>query len=292
MMKKLIIMWIVFFGMMANCLIFAQDKPVLVLSSIRFNVDEVEGGQVLPQIAVNSDGTWRYATLEDVWAGQQFNLFDRTKTPILQGKAMVNSFEGDYYVGCDPMNNFSKGGYYWGIYKAKQQFELIGHGKVLKPQYVISKSAQKALIAPDKDIKERLQNGVREDWSNIQSQFPELHTSTIFNFMVGDINGDKKDDYILVLGDLENIKGVAAFIYLSNGIEFTMTPIGFWEDAGAGYSGSLPKLSFIMDFNGDGTKEIVIMDSTSDSDYPVIYGWFKDQQALMILYEGDELNHW
>lgn len=55
---------------MANYLTFAQDKPIFVFSTISH--DREGGGRLVPDIAVNPDGTWRQATFEDVWAGQEF----------------------------------------------------------------------------------------------------------------------------------------------------------------------------------------------------------------------------
>ncbi|HBF38185.1 MAG TPA: hypothetical protein DDW50_12795, partial [Firmicutes bacterium] len=264
--------------------VFADDKPEFVLSSVHLDVND--GGKLVPEIAVNSDGTWRKATLKDVWAGQEFELFDQTKDPILQRKVIVNSLNSGYCAGCDAKDNLIRSGYYWGIYKAKQQFRNVGLGKEIKPKYFMNKTALKILSDKKKSINGRLQDVIREDWKKIHREFPKLRTSNIFDFMIGDINGDQKNDYILLLSDMEHVKGAAVFIYFSNGRNYGMVPINFWKDAS--FSTSWPRLFFMMDFNGDGTKEIVITDADSDSNYPSIYGWFRDSKTFRTLYNGKE----
>lgn len=280
----MIIMCIVVFSIMTNCLIFAEDRPILVFSSIKFQKEN--GGALVPEIAINADGTCRQATIKDVSTGQEFELLDDKENPKSQGKVIANSFKDDYYVGFDAKDTFYSSVYYWGLYKAKQQFELVGQGEELKARYEINGAVQKALLDPKKDIEERLENGIKADWANIQRQFPELGTSNIAEFMVGDVNGDGKEDYVLILGDFSEIEGGAAILYLSNERAYSMIPINFWKYAS--YSESWPRLFFMMDFNGDGMQEIVITNSDSDSNYPKIYGWFKDRQALMMLYNGKQ----
>jgi hypothetical protein len=283
MIKKLIFMLILLFGMIANCPALAQDRPVLIVGQVNYNN---EGGKLVPEIAVNSDGSWREATLKDVWAGQEFELFGQTQNPILRGKVEVNSVNGGYYVGCKAKDNSDIGNLYWGIYKAKQQFRNIGHGEAMKPKYIINKVTQKALLDKKKGIKARLQNVIKQDWRNIKKEFPRLPTSNLFDFMTGDINGDKKADYVLILSDVQNMKGEAVFIYLSKGKNYTMVPIEYRE---YGNQYCWFKLDFMMDLNGDAVKEIGILDQDGDTNSLTIYGWFKDRQAFMMLHTVDEL---
>jgi hypothetical protein len=271
---------------MANYPAVAQDKPIFVFSSMHLNV--TEGGKLVPEIAVNNDGTWRKATLDDVWIGQEFEFFDEvTKDPIIQGKVIVNSSIDDFFVRCNTKDNFKNDYTYWGIYKAKKQFSNFAKGKILKSKYIIDNTTRKTLFDKKKSVKMRLQNVVKKDWKNIQREFPKLHTSNISDFMIDDINGDKKNDYVLILSDLEHVKGAAEFIYISNGKKFNMIPIEYWEDAS--YSNGWPIPDFLMDINGDGIKEIGIDDVDGDITSLTIYGWIKERQAFMRLYTVDEL---
>lgn len=283
--NKMIIIMVVLFGIMSNCLAFAQDKPILVFNTIILNQEN--GGILVPEFAINSDGSWRKAIPNDIRIGQELELYDRTQNPILQGKIVVNLFEDDYYLQCNNLDENLLWNDYWGINKTNQRFQIVGQGKAIKPQYMIRETASKALLDLKQDIKERLQNVVKADWLNIQNQFPKLKTSNISDFMVGDINGDGKDDYVLILSDLEHMKGEGLFIYLSNGRNFEMIPIRYREYDDNYFCWFM--LDLMMDFNGDGTKEFMVLDVDGDSCSPRIYGWNTDSRGLMKLYEGYEL---
>jgi hypothetical protein len=288
MIKKLIFMLLILLLVInVNCLVLAQDSLALVISSISLDVNE--GGKLVPEIAVNSDGSWRKATLKDVWSGQGFDIFDTTKYPILRGRVTVNSLNGDYYVGCDAKNNINRSSHYWGIYKIKQQFHYVYRGEAMKSKYVVNGTTQKALLDKGKGIKAQLQNVIKLDWKNIKKEFPKLPTSNLFDFMVGDVNGDHKTDYIIILSDLQHMKGEAVFVYVSIGKYYSMIPIRYREYKNT-YCWFM--LDCMMDFNGDGMKEFMVDSEDGDTCYPTVYGWNKDKQGLMTLYTGEELYTW
>jgi hypothetical protein len=288
-MKKMIFILVLLFGTIANYPAFAEERPIFVFCSM--HLDVTEGGKLVPEIAVNSDGTWRKATLKDVWLGQEFEFFDQvTKDPKIGGKVVINSIGNDFFVRCNTKDNFDNDYTYWGIYKTKRQFINLAKGKAFKSKYNVDTIVQKILFNRKKNIKTRLQNMVKQDWKNIQREFPKLKTSNVFDFMMGDINGDKKNDYVLVLSDPKHVKGAAGFIYLSNGTKLTMIPLDFWEEVSQ--STGCITAGFMMDFNGDKAKEFVMFGEDGDSCSPMIYGWNKDKQGLMTLYKGDELYTW
>jgi hypothetical protein len=266
-----------------NNLIFAEPKPIFVLGTIRFDKDNE--GVLVPEIAVDDNGIWRKANTKDLWLGQEFQIFDRTETPKLQGKVKVNSLTEDFYALFVAKNKPSEAVYYRGIYKSKKCFRNIGKGIDHKPEN-LSEEAQKEFLNNQSDIKKMLQNVVKQDWDNIKKDFLKLSSTNISELISSDINGDKKEDYILILSNLPDQGGAAVIIYLTDGTQFKRIPVSFWENVS--YDTSWPRILFVIDFNGDGKQEVVISESDSDINIPIIYGWIQDKGVLMELYHGEE----
>ncbi len=280
--KNFFVLLIILIVILSN-IIAADNKPVFVLSTIRF--DNETKGVLVPEIAVDAKGNWRTSTTRDLWVGQKFQIFDRSEKPKLQGNVTVSSLTQDFYALFMSKNKVYENAYFIGVYKTKQYFWNIGKSKGHKPEN-INRQAQQEFLKKQIDHKKMLQSVVTLDWDNLKKDFPKLSSSNISEFISDDINDDKKDDYILILSNLDEKDGAAVIIYLSDGTQFKRIPILFWENAS--YDTSWPRILFVMDFNGDGTKEIVLSESDSDINIPIIYSWIKDKGLLMKLYHGKE----
>ncbi len=266
-----------------STIIVADNKPIFVLSTIRFDNDSK--GILVPEIAVDYNGNWRKATAKDLWVGQEFQIFDRTEKPKLQGKVTVSSLTEDFYALFMSTNKTHENVYFRGVYKTKQFFWNTEQTKGHKPENLNSQ-IQQEFLKKQTDIKKMLQSVVILDWDNIKKDFPKLSSSNISEFISADINGDTKDDYILILSNFDDKDGAAIIMYLTEGTQFKRIPISFWESAS--YDTSWPRILFVMDFNEDGTKEVVISESDSDINIPIIYSWDKDKELLLELYHGEE----
>lgn len=282
-MRKIFILLLIAQIFILSTIIVADTKPTFVLSTIRFDNDSK--GILVPEIAVDSNGNWRKANIKDLWVGQEFQIFDRAEKPKLQGEVTISSFTEDFYALFTSTDKPHEGVYFRGIYKTKpfslNTEQIIGH----KPEN-LNNQIQQEFLKKSTDIKKILQRFVTLDWDNIKKDFPKLSTSNISEFISADINGDMKDDYILILSNFDDKDGAAIIVYLTDGTQFKRIPISFWENAS--YDTSWPRILFVMDFNEDGIKEIVISESDSDINIPIIYSWDKDKKQLMELYHGEE----
>ncbi len=282
-MRKISILLLMAQIFILSTIIAADTKPTFVLSTIRFDNDSQ--GILVPEIAVDSNGNWRKANIKDLWVGQEFQIFDRTEKPKLQGKVTISSLTEDFYASFISTDKPHENVYFRGIYKTKLFSWNTYKTKRHKPEN-LNGQIQQEFLKKQTDIKETLQNVVKTDWDNIKKDFPELSSSNISEFISADINGDTKDDYILILSNFDDKDGAAIIVYLTDGTQFKRIPISYWGNAS--YDTSWPRILFVMDFNEDGIKEIVISESDSDINIPIIYSWDKGKELLMELYHGEE----
>lgn len=263
--------------------VIADTKPIFVLSTIRFDNDSK--GISVPEIAVDSNGNCRKANIKDLWVGQEFQIFDRSEKPKLQGKVTISSLTEDFYALFTSTDKPHQDVYFWGIYKTKPFSWNTEQVKGHKPENT-SHQVQQEFLKKQEDIKNILQSVVTLDWDNIKKDFPKLSSPNISEFIGADINGDLKDDYILILSNFDDKDGAAIIVYLTDGTQFKRIPISFWENAS--YDTYWPRIMFVMDFNEDGIQEIIMSESDSDINIPIIYSWDKDKKLLMELYYGKE----
>jgi hypothetical protein len=276
------------------------SRPNLVISKIRF-VDE-RTGVFYPEIAVDSDGTWREATIHDIWIGQKFKLFmdlDEKSKSINNNFSIVVSKIDDLPAEFQSQNQIEKEGWYFGTFYNKPVFANKGIGKLIKPEPVNPKIKDDYTQLPQTQTNRKLtlEKIVKLDWVNIKKDFPKLMSQNIESYVTGDINGDGRKDYILILGEntfgSQNSGPAAVIIYLNNHGKMERVPVSFWK--GTSDLTSFPQLLFTKDFNGDKAEELFISDSNTDSQIPIVYSWFKDKNGswfkddsgLMLIYYGE-----
>jgi hypothetical protein len=262
----------------------------LVISKILF---DGKSGVFYPEITVDSDGSWREATIHDIWIGQKFNFFmfqSENSEFIKDNSSIVVSKIDDLPAEFQFQNQTGKEGWYFGTFYNKPVFANKGIGKLMKPEPVNSKikPGYNRLAQTHTNRKLTLGRIVKLDWENIKKDFPKLKSKNIESYITGDINGDSRKDYIVILGDntfgSQNSGPAAVIIYLSNKGKIERIPVSFWK----GTSAAFPQLLFAKDFNGDKAEELFTSDSDVDTQIPIVYSWFKDKKGFMLLYHGKE----
>ncbi len=268
-------------------------KANLVISTISF--DNEKSGVFYPEITVDTDGTWREATIRDIWVGQEYKLFmtlnEKKDTINNNFRIVVNNVDdipGKFQSQTKPKN--AKNYYYFGIYYNKPRFFNKGIGKLIKPKRVNSviKNDFKKINETNANTKELLGKIVKLDWINIKKDFPKLASQNIHSYIAGDINGDNIKDYILIIGEntfgSQNSGPAAVIAYFTNKGKIERLPVDFWEKTSD--ETSFPELLFTKDFNGDKAEELFISDSDIDTKIPIVYSWFEERNGLMMLYHG------
>lgn len=276
----------IFFNIPVN----ADSKPVLVLASVAFQNKMYHGinyrsGEIYPEIAINQDGTWREAGIEDLWVEQEFITYARNDFAKSVGRVKVKSLKDFSGLLYETMEDHKYSVCFWGIYAGKKYFRQQGTGERIEGK-VLDKEILKE-FSPDKYIKHLLKNVLESDWENIQKDFTVEFSSKLWSYLTGDLNGDRKKDYIIALGEYYNglegkAPGAVVVAYISQGAKYKRFPVHAWNEA-TDQSG-FPMLLFTCDFNGDGAEELVIADADSDTIRPMVYGW--EGGKLIVLYFG------
>lgn len=264
-----------------------RAKPVFILSSLRLESDKT--GLMYTEIAVNQNGTWRKSDIKDIWVGQKFNTFSRkkveteavvTKVPDALPVKVKTDFETDELVYCFGSNNIQK------------SFKNKAAGALYRPEEVDSK-AQKELSK--KLTKSQFTKVLQLDWKNILKDYDnkELLIKCV-DCISGDLNGDKKKDYIMTLGDgpfvqdLFQFKGTgrpaALIAYVSEGKGYKRIPLDYWNST----LKSWPMLFFTRDVNGDNREEIFLTNQEEKADHFIVYSWF--DKGLKKLYGSKNVN--
>ena len=269
----------------------AQSKPILVISSTVFNFGD--NGIIYPEIAVNGDGTWREAAINDLWVGQEFKVFIEKDYQLQEEPSKivlkVNSIDNENGYFDNKTNGLEGNDSAYGLYSITKPFINKGIGLLIKPK-TINYLAQKEFTKNQANISRMLENVVKYDETNIKKDFQVIFPTTIKKFMIGDINGDQKNDYVLVLGgdfggSEDNVLGAVVIAYISDHNQYERLPIMSWKKASDYYG--WPGLLLMKDFNGDNAEEVFIADCDSDTSIPIVYSWFKDKNGLMKLLQGE-----
>lgn len=256
--------------------------PSIVLAT----VDQINGvWSLVPEIAVQNDGKWRPARLQDVWKGQQYRVFAygdfRELGAVTIGE--VNE-EAEIPVSVE-ITAEGKGSPHWCFYFEGTTVSFSGIEKPITPESVDSRAAAEFILG--KQGSSELDSLVKLDVANIRLDFPALATSQIQGKLTGDFDGNHQKDYVLILGDGPLSGPAAVVMYLQVSGSLKRVPIGFWKNCD---ENGWPALLFCRDVNFDGTEELFIADRSSDSDYPIVYSWSAD--GLQKVYEADvELSH-
>ena len=247
-----------------NC----ANRPLLVFTSVIY-IDE-SYGMLYPEVAVDKNGKWREATYYDIWEGQSFVTFDNTDIGEVIVKNDPKSAE-DLPVEIDIIDNSKIEGYCFGFYKGGS-FVNRGEGNLIKGKEV-HKTITENLFDSDIMISEMLQNVVSIDINNINDDFSLKLAPTVVDYLVGDINGDKQNDYVLVIGEKTigsfDSDSSAIIIYLSGERKYQRIPVYCWERTNETW----PELLFIKDVNDNGISEIFLAEADSDTSTLMVYEW-------------------
>lgn len=264
-----------------------RTEPVFILSSILLTPDK--GGEMYPEIAVNQDGTWRKSDIRDMRVGQTFNTFSVEK---VETEVVVELVSDTLPVGLKTDYPAQKNVFCFGISTDREGFENKAAGKPVRPREVDS-DAQKELAGELK--KSTVRNVLEADWENIQDDYVHKALSVnIVDVMSGDLNGDQRKDYVIVLGDgtfVQNLMtskgnaGPAAVIaYTSDNDGYKRVPLDYWEKTDA----SWPILYFIKDVNNDGKDELFMSNQSVDASRFMVYSWL--EEGLKKLYGSKDVN--
>jgi hypothetical protein len=265
----------------------ARTEPIFIFSSIRLESDKL--GLMYPEVAVNQDGTWRKSDIKDLWVDQKFNTFSQekieteavvSKVPDVLPVQIKTGFETEKIIFC------------FGINTTQKIFENKATGTLNRPKNIDSK-AQKEL---SKELtKSQFKKVVELDWRNILNDYDykELLIKVV-DCVSGDLNGDKKKDYVVILGDgpfhddlflLKGTGGAAAVVaYVSEGKEYKRIPLDYWNST----LKSWPVIFFMRDVNGDNREELFLSNQDTGADHFIVYSWFNE--GLKKLYGSKNVN--
>lgn len=113
-----------------NISIYADTKPVLVIASIRVHHNRELKWNIYPEYAVDENGMWREATVEDFWIGQKFDAYTVScQTLKFLNKVEIESIgedQGFLKKETDPYKYIND---YWGIYLGQKNLRFKGNGK-------------------------------------------------------------------------------------------------------------------------------------------------------------------
>ena len=288
-MKKVAFLSLLFFVLLIF-FVQANSKPVMVISTISYTSDN--NCSLYPEIAVDENGIWREATINDIWHGQKMKLFDKDAS-IKNKKLIKNSQE----IVVEKVNKTSvsllyklkEDCYSFGVYYSDFKYKINSDEKTInmKP---INQVAKKYFVKSKTGIK-FLNEVLKSDLENINKDFKKTFLPIVKDVMIGDVNGDGCKDYILIIGSADfqekPLRPVAIIVYVSYKQEYQRISLDLYEKPNDEYG--WPKLLFIHDFNGDKKEEIFIGNCDSDTTTPIVYSWFGNG-IKMIYYAEKELN--
>ncbi len=283
--NRIIIFLILLLTSTGYCL---DKKPILVISSTLYDAYNNKG-LIYPEIAVDQNGKWREATKNDLWIGQQFSAFTKLNHEIKDLNKQITIKSNIQLPAEFTFNNNLIGEKrFYCTYSKLTKFKNQGMGKTIKPK-PMNIEAERVLkkFIKGRIEKDKLQHIVDLDYKNIIKDFPELTSRNVNDYMIGDINGDKINDYVFILG--ENTfgnagSGAAAVIcYICVVGDYKRIPIQFYKRTSD--ETGWPQLLFIKDFNGDKAGEVFIAYADSDTSIPIVYSWFGD--GLRLLFQGN-----
>lgn len=286
-MKRILLLQLIF--LILSIAVFSQNqtKPIVVLGSLFLDIN---GSFLYPEVAIDENGKWREATIDDLWLNQKFAVFPYSYTESID--AFQFNLEGSITsisrlpVKLNTNINITKSSFCWGIYSKNIKFNNIGIDKAIFPENICNKA--KSEFSNKLETKNLITNVVEYDWDNIQKSFPIKLYPSVVESMNGDLNGDGITDYVLLIGaggfGNSEAAGAALIVYLSVNQEMKRLSVDYWEKT-SDYSG-WPKLLFMRDFNSDNAQELVISHSDTDTDTMIVYSWSKN--GLVKVFEGKD----
>lgn len=279
------------------------ENNVFILASIEndFNDNVV---LFYPQLTFRNEKGWNDSVPNDISMGQKFEIFSVQYPNEKVGALTITANNSVFPIKLNKTIQLDQDlQTYWGYYKTKETFEFTYLDVNIPTKFVSSEVTHqikqtdtkidelgriKRVYVPhyiedpnNNMLSDSLKRIVEIDYNEISCDFSTKFSIAINEFAFGDINGDGVIDYVIIVGDPSDMwnnydednskikKGMIATVYLSSGKDYIRANLGEWA------ADETPSIMFLKDFNGDGCEELFMKTMDGDSEWSLLFSWFK-----------------
>lgn len=276
MFKKLFLVSIVsiFLG---SCTSAAALKPAAIIATLNIDAEE---SYIYPDIVIDEDGTWREGISKDLFNKQTFTIFRGPNNETLSKVIQIEKKTEELPLLVTDTGKLKPGFRYWAFYSNKKVFRNKGIGEMIVPKQISLNIAKELKNGISKSTISKV---VKNDLKMISNDFKYKINSNILQFSKGDLNGDKIQDYVVVLGKGYGLPGetIVAVIYVSEKQTYKRINLQPWTSN----QDFFPTSFIFKDVNGDKAEELFVIESDSDCNYPIVYSWFG--KGIQKVYAGN-----